>query len=82
MPASWHETHRGNLRADVFVHDTDRQLYKSLLAQTSRQFGLEIWAGRPRICTTPSRPFGHIKVQGFRLQSPGSRGHEKKLIGS
>ncbi len=35
-------THRGNLRTDVFFDDQDRLLYKSLLGQTSRQFGLEI----------------------------------------
>lgn len=39
-----HVTHRGNLRADVLLEDGDRLLYKSLLAQASRQFGLEIWA--------------------------------------
>ncbi len=39
-----HITHRGNLRADVFLTEADRALYKSLLMQTSQQFGLEIWA--------------------------------------
>ncbi|MGI8906901.1 MAG: transposase [Candidatus Sumerlaeaceae bacterium] len=39
-----HITHRSNLRADIFLHDNDRLLYKSLLAQTSRPFGLQIWA--------------------------------------
>jgi putative transposase len=34
-----HATHRGDLRANVFWVDADRLLYKSLLAQSARQFG-------------------------------------------
>ena len=39
-----HVTHRGNLRCDIFLEHEDRILYKSLLGQCARQFGLEIWA--------------------------------------
>ena len=39
-----HITHRGNRREPVFFTARDRRLYKDLLAQYARTFGLEIWA--------------------------------------
>ncbi len=39
-----HVAHRGNCRCDVFTTNADRQMYLSLLAKYSQQYGLEIQA--------------------------------------
>jgi putative transposase len=39
-----HVTHRGNRRADVFVDDEDRLLYKNCVEECARKAKLEIWA--------------------------------------
>ena len=39
-----HITHRGNLRADVFLGQSERELYLRLVAACAAEGGLEIWA--------------------------------------
>lgn len=39
-----HVTHRGNLRADVFLSDEERELYLRLLAGCAVDAGMDIWA--------------------------------------
>lgn len=39
-----HVTHRGNLRADVFLSQAERECYIRLLSQCASAAGLEIWA--------------------------------------
>jgi putative transposase len=39
-----HVTQRGNRRERVFLEDTDYGLYKDLLAQSCRKFGVAVWA--------------------------------------
>jgi putative transposase len=39
-----HITHRGNLRADVFFNDADRQFYLSMLREIAQRHGVQIWA--------------------------------------
>jgi putative transposase len=39
-----HVTHRGNLRAQVFLNEQDRLIYQQLLAECAQRFFLEIWA--------------------------------------
>ena len=39
-----HVAHKGNLRTDLFFRPEDRDLYKEVLDQAARQFGLEVWA--------------------------------------
>jgi putative transposase len=41
---TYHVTHRGNRRGDVFFSREDRELYLRRLAAGGRDYGLEIWA--------------------------------------
>ena len=39
-----HVTQRGNRREQVFFGDADYALYRDLLAQACRKFGVAVWA--------------------------------------
>jgi putative transposase len=41
---AYHVTQRGNRRGEIFLRDEDRDVYRDLLGEYSRRFGLEVWA--------------------------------------
>jgi putative transposase len=39
-----HITQRGNRREAIFFHDSDYEVYRGLLAEQTRRWGVEVWA--------------------------------------
>lgn len=75
----YHVTHRGNHGIPVFIDDSDRAAYLTLLSANSRQHGLRVWA----YCLMPNHV--HLIVVGDHERSMAGclretqRGHAVRI---